>query len=407
MENNRQLVIKSNNLIEACYKLTLQESRIILFLASQISQSDQELKYHIIPIKDLCKIAQIDTSSMYNTSIAIAENLMKKIIKIKTDNDVEQFAWLSYAKHNKRSGTVKLRFDEALKPYLLNLNRCFTSYRLSIVLKFKNIFSFRIYEILKQYENIGVRTISIQDLRWMLDLEKDKYPMYGNFKQKVIQVTKKELKDKSDIYFDFEEIKTGRTVVKLKFIIHKQKLPTPSVDKKNQINEDEVDVFINELVELLPEKYQKLASYRKLIIKYFEQNGKNYVIRNILYANDKSNDTNYRAYLSKSLEFDYGLAYQEDQEVKKEEAERQHLAKVKEAKEKADEKKRVDEERDMHKKAREMLKTLPESELKSIEKEVSQKLINKNILPTSATWPFAFRLNLESLFIERHPEEFK
>ena len=171
--------------------------------------------------------------------------------------------------------------------------------------------------------------------------------------------------------------------------------------------EDEVDVFINELVELLPEKYQKLASYRKLITKYFEQKGKNYVIRNILYSNDKSNDINYRAYLSKSLENDYGLAYQEDQEVKKEEAERQRLAKVKEVKVKEDEKERIDKEHERHQKASKLLKTLPEEEYKIIENEASKQLIEKNLSPSSVAWPIAFRMALESIFIGRHPEEFK
>ena len=153
--------------------------------------------------------------------------------------------------------------------------------------------------------------------------------------------------------------------------------------------------------------YQKLASYRKLITKYFEQKGKNYVIRNILYSNDKSNDINYRAYLSKSLENDYGLAYQEDQEVKKEEAERQRLAKVKEVKVKEDEKERIDKEHERHQKASKLLKTLPEEEYKIIENEASKQLIEKNLSPSSVAWPIAFRMALESIFIGRHPEEFK
>lgn len=409
----KDLIVKSNTLIEACYKLSLQESRLILNLAAQIHPDDSDFKKYTMSIKEIAKVTGVSTNSLYDNIKNVTESLLKKVIYLpKNDNGFKQLAWLCEADYEPGLGKVTLCFSPNLKPFLLNLRERFTSYSLSIAIKFKSLFSFRIYELLKQYENIGKREIKVSDLRKMLGLDDNIYPLYGNFKQKILKVTQKELKEKSDISFDFDEVKEGqgRTVKAIIFFIHKQEFP--NADKNKSKEKDEVDVFINELVELLPEKYQKLASYRKLIIKYFEQNGKNYVIRNILYANDKSNDTNYRAYLSKSLEFDYGLAYQEDQEVKKEEAERQRLAKVKEAKQKEFENLKIQKEKENHIKAREIISKLSEQEKSELEAEALEQLrplfkerYNRNHNDTIAS--LQIRLNMENLIIQRNPEEFK
>lgn len=412
----KDLIVQSNALVEACYKLSLQEARIILFLASRIEPDDSDFKDYEIPVKELAEIAQIDSSSLYSTMIGVTDTLLKKVFKVKKeDGKTEQFAWLCAAIHNPRSGSITLRFDKELKPYLLKLKKNFTSFSLSVAIKFKNIFSFRIYELLKQYESIGKREISIDDLRWMLDLDDNTYPLYGNFKQRVIKPIQKELKEKSDIYFDFDEIKRGRSINAIRFIIHKQPFPSDQPNLKNakaEGQEEAEDVFINELVELLPKEYQKLASYKKMLIKYFDKNGKNYVVRNILYANDKSNKINYRAYLSKSLENDYGLAYQEDQEIKQEEAKRQKEKTANEAKQKELEYIKVQKERDNRDKARKMIAELSEEEKSALETEALEQLkspfkerYERNHNDSIGT--LQMRLTKESIIMQRHPEEFK
>lgn len=412
----KDLIVQSNALVEACYKLSLQEARIILFLASRIEPDDSDFKDYEIPVKELAEIAQIDSSSLYSTMIGVTDTLLKKVFKVKKeDGKTEQFAWLCAAIHNPRSGSITLRFDKELKPYLLKLKKNFTSFSLSVAIKFKNIFSFRIYELLKQYESIGKREISIDDLRWMLDLDDNTYPLYGNFKQRVIKPIQKELKEKSDIYFDFDEIKRGRSINAIRFIIHKQPFPSDQQNLKNakaEGQEEAEDVFINELVELLPKEYQKLASYKKMLIKYFYKNGKNYVVRNILYANDKSNKINYRAYLSKSLENDYGLAYQEDQEIKQEEAKRQKEKSANEAKQKELEYIKVQKERDNRDKARKMIAELSEEEKSALETEALKQLkspfkerYERN--HNDSIGALQMRLTKESIIMQRHPEDFK
>ena len=53
-----EVVFQHNNLIEANYKLSLQEKRIILWLTSQIQPTDEDLKKHRIRAVDLCELIE-------------------------------------------------------------------------------------------------------------------------------------------------------------------------------------------------------------------------------------------------------------------------------------------------------------------------------------------------------------
>lgn len=49
------IVVKSNQLIEAKYKLSTREQKTILYLTSQINMNDEELKMYRLSIRDFCK----------------------------------------------------------------------------------------------------------------------------------------------------------------------------------------------------------------------------------------------------------------------------------------------------------------------------------------------------------------
>ena len=108
----------------------------------------------------------------------------------------------------------------------------FTQYALRNIVKFKSVYSIRIYELLKQYSTTDHKTriLEFQDLRAKLGLVefdkhnniiKEKFKSYRNIKQKILLSAQKELKEKADISFEFEEIKRGRRISAIKFIIIK------------------------------------------------------------------------------------------------------------------------------------------------------------------------------------------
>ena len=247
MEENF-LVTKSNYFImNSSYDLSLEEQKIILTLASMVQPSDEEFKSYKFKISEFMELLGVDTKTKYTEIPKITKELMKKVFEIQEGDTLIQTAWLSGAKYTKGSGEVELTFSSYLKPYMLKLSSMFTQYKLANILSMKSKYSPRIYEILKcnEFKKQGYIEIELDELRKLLRAE-NIYPLYANFKQKLLITAQKELNSLSDINFEFEEIKTGRKVTSIRFFI-KSKKPVRQSTSEDEVaatrfNNDNTDI---------------------------------------------------------------------------------------------------------------------------------------------------------------------
>lgn len=280
-ENN--IVSKSNTLIEANSRLNLVEQKMLLCLASNIEPNDRDFKTYTFPIKQFHDLLGLNGSTKYTELSKITKELLSKVIEIRAGEELIQVSWLSSAIYNRNKGTIDMRFDPLLKPFLLELSSKFTSYRLANVVKLKSTYAIRIYELLKQYEDLRERTISLENLRYYLDAM-DVYPNYANFKQRVLKPSQKELNQKTDISFEFEEIKLGRKVQKIRFIIRAQKKKDPDLvhfeeklDKFQQPNtfEQKIKRFEERCKErckekVFPKVFKKWEAHKEIVLEIME-----------------------------------------------------------------------------------------------------------------------------------------
>jgi plasmid replication initiation protein len=216
-----QIVVKSNYLIGASYKLTIQEMKIIFLLASMIEKGDDKFQLYKMKVKNFMKFTGVEGKDAYSRIKKITRKLKQRELIIKepkTDREL-QLSWLASADYL-GNGYVELELSQKLKPYLIKLKNFFTKIELEMVVRFRSKYSIRIYELLKQYEKIGKREFEVDQLKNILGLD-SKYQKYCNFKKKVILVAQKELAEKADIYFSFSEEKEARKVKKIIFHIKK------------------------------------------------------------------------------------------------------------------------------------------------------------------------------------------
>jgi hypothetical protein len=154
---------------------------------------------------------------------------MERVLRIPEEKGWLKIGWVSSSRYNREKGTVSFKFDPDLKPYLLQLKREFTKSKLLILTQFQSIYSIRIYQLLKQYQNIGWREFKLDELKEILGLRKTQYSVFKDFDRRVLNQAKKEFekKDKAgnckcDLTFKLEKIREGRKIARLKFIIIKQ-----------------------------------------------------------------------------------------------------------------------------------------------------------------------------------------
>jgi plasmid replication initiation protein len=217
------LVTKANTLITANYDLSLQEQKLILTLASMVQPTDEEFKEYEFKIKDFMELLGIETQTKYTEIPKMTKELMKKVFEIREGKDIIQLSWLSSARYKTGEGLVILKFDSSLKPYMLQLKKLYTSYKLENILSLKSKYSLRLFEILKSNEYKNIWNVELEELKKLLGATEKSYSIYQNVKNRIILQAQKELKEKTDISFDFEEIKTGRKVTALRFYIHQNK----------------------------------------------------------------------------------------------------------------------------------------------------------------------------------------
>ena len=224
MSKRKTLVVQHNKLIQGNYKTTLQEKRLILWLMSQIQATDKDFKRYTLKISDFAKMLGIEANhNLYAELQKITKNLLSKVISLELPRDKQliQASFFSSAIYKYGTGTVEFSFDPALKPYLLELNKHFTSISLSAVIRFSSFYSIRIYELLKQYAPIGARVIDVRVLRSYLGISDSEYKLYASFKNRILKIAQREMNTKSDLFFDYQEIKVGRKVQSIRFILRK------------------------------------------------------------------------------------------------------------------------------------------------------------------------------------------
>ncbi len=108
-----------------------------------------------------------------------------------------------------------------MKPYLIHLQRHFTSYELLYTLAMRSQYSIRLYEILKSYAYKKNKIFDIEDLKHILSAEN--YIRFPDFKRYVLDIAIREMNELSDLTIAYELIKESRRYAKINFSIQIKK----------------------------------------------------------------------------------------------------------------------------------------------------------------------------------------
>lgn len=220
------VIRKSNKLIEARYRLSVWEQRLILTLLINISKQDEDFKRYRIRVADFASQWQLESdNSLYEKVHEAADSLVGRTLQISDDPTISKtVSWLAYVEYVRGSGVVELEFHNALKPYLLQLKKHYTEYQLEHVVNFKNQYTIRIYELLKievfKYKSVGKfsKNFKYEDLRVLLAISKKEYLLFGDFKKRIIAPSVDEISTHTDL--EITEVhygKTGRKVTDITF----------------------------------------------------------------------------------------------------------------------------------------------------------------------------------------------
>lgn len=223
MEKRESQIVKANELItKSRFSLTAQQQKIVLYLISQLNPYDDDFKLYEFDIRDFCMVCGIDIEGgrMYDFLKTQIKSISDRSLWVTLENGEETLLrWIEKPYIDKKSGKVRIKFDNDMKPYLLQLNQKFTQYALYNTLLLKSKYSIRLYEFLKSlhfdkfkpYEYI----ITVEELRVRIGAEV--YTDYKFFHRRALKPAVSEINENTDLYLEYEQIKNGKKVEKIKF----------------------------------------------------------------------------------------------------------------------------------------------------------------------------------------------
>lgn len=226
MEEKNLTIVKSNKLIEASYKLGLDEQRLLLACISQIdSRLDLSKKDEFtVTAKQFASMFGSDPKSAYKQIEAAAEDLFERKIVVDNKKAKIKFVsrWSSSVEYNYGEGSVTIGFSQKILPLISQLKEQFTKYNIEHVSRLTSVHAIRIYELCLQYLKIGERNFEIDDFKKTLGLE-DQYPEFKDFNKRVLKSSVDQINKHTDIKIKVNPIRKNRKIISLKFDIESKK----------------------------------------------------------------------------------------------------------------------------------------------------------------------------------------
>lgn len=328
-----EIVKKDNRLIEAKYKLTINEQRIVFSIIGKIRTDDDDFDDYTINLAELAEFFGVTKSRSFYEEIQLAaKQLIEKTIDISNSKRHRFVSWLSFLEYGEGEASMTLRFDKALKPYLLNLQANFTQYHLAAVANFKNSYSIRFYEFLKMRQNMGKGgqffiKYSILDLKEILGIAIDEYRQTRDFRLYVIEPALKEIDTQTDLNIvQVDYLKKGRAIAEIVIYAEPKKQRILAIQDPEDTSRDSTPQPIHEK---RPQAVQALLDFgfseseaRALVKMYKGEKA----LQSLAYVNEKRKERELKdpcAYLRTVLKGDAGEKWANTQKQAQENSQQQ------------------------------------------------------------------------------------
>jgi plasmid replication initiation protein len=235
-------VVKSNHVIEASYRLSIAEQRIVLFCITQIRRDQPMMTgmMYRVHASEIAQMAGLEPSDAYRDLVEAADRLFRREVTLYKEPDgttrpptKRRTRWVQTIDYIDGAGYIELCFGEHILPYLSDISENFTRYPLGDVMKMTSGYAVRLYELLIQRADIGRREIALDDLRVWLDTG-DSYPLSADLRRWVIEPALKQVNEHSPLTVTCTARRTGRSITHLLFNMQLKSKAREAIKKPKQ-----------------------------------------------------------------------------------------------------------------------------------------------------------------------------
>lgn len=257
--NTKSTVVKSNSLLEARYTLTAPEQLLVLLAVAQIDAPREYSRDTLfnIPIADFEEIAHTRGLVLKDARrhlVGAIKKIMQRQIEIREGDRFKTVQWVNMMEYALGDSFITVEFNPYTLQLLTQIKKNFTQYQLQHVISFKHRHSFRFYEWMCRYKDVGHCILSLDEIRQRLQLPKS-YQTINNLRFHVIKPALDEINAQTDLDITHQVKKSGRTVTALEFTISKKP------EKKKGSSKSEPQKPKLESDQLSPEEHERQMRY--------------------------------------------------------------------------------------------------------------------------------------------------
>jgi len=227
----KDYLIKKRNVLNEirANSMTLQELRFFSIYLSKIDAKELSTRVVRFSMADFHAIMELDSRIKIDYMKRVTDSLLCKVVNVPNERGgytgFQLFKRCKVDMDDKGEWYVEIDAHDDALPLMFEFQSRFFSYQLWNALRLRSSNQLRMYEILKQYEKIGVRVLAIEELKDLLGIAKNEYgDRFNNFKTKVLDACQQALQESTDIKFTYEphgKKGKGGKIQFLKFTIEK------------------------------------------------------------------------------------------------------------------------------------------------------------------------------------------
>jgi len=300
----KNFLVKKRNVLNEirANSMTLQELRFFSIYLSKINPKDISTRVVRFPISDFQAIMELNSRLKIDDMKQVTNSLLGKVVNVPDERGgytgFQLFKECTVSQDDKGEWYIEIDAHDKALPLMFEFQARFFSYQLWNALRLRSSNQLRMYEILKQYENIGTRVLGVEELKELLGVAKNEYPRFNDFKKWVLNACQQALKETTDIKFSYESYgKRGKggKILFLRFTIEKNKdyvdqltlfefiderkkeaeniYPDFDEDTDGGDDENALDVY-RERLEFFADACNKEFSYNEMVVLYNEMRAK-------------------------------------------------------------------------------------------------------------------------------------
>lgn len=308
-----EMILKKHvGLIHCENKLTLIQRKICNILLFNALDTINDKEIHEISLRQLCSLVGYNSNdsklikdSIKNLiSIVMEWNLLEDNKFLNEENYPEDvISWNAsslLAGASIKKGVLYYSYSPQIKSVLSSLE-IYGRINLFVQAKFNSTYSLVLYENCVRFKTIKKTAwFPISLFRSLMGVSADKYPSFKEFKRNVINVSVKEINQKSDIYIEPQFKKIGKTISSVQFLIDENESYNPTFRKPNAHKENAQEQTA--LTEIMTSQFSLSEKQAKEILSKYDYH---YIEEKIKLVKTKKNLDHAGAYLMSSLKNDY------------------------------------------------------------------------------------------------------